>query len=1194
MGPWRSFVTPEPPTLIAGAAPSRTAPKKRGRPFGSGTGTHFLRAYHKEVEQQQRADAVALALAVAPAPGSAAYARDKWVASARERNKSKAQSAQLVVPLPEELLASVVDAGDPITKPLAELLACQTTQTGGGQKLRRSKEFNKVAAMYLHPANSRSLVGSLVEKERFGMARTSAATSLLNRMGALTYFCQRLHVVGVLLELLGALLSGKQLPHLLVILLASDSTPLPVSHGQKRRTQEKPASDAPGTEVKETAIVVRQMVARSADFRSTARKHSKVLQSEVQYVITTKDPNKDPEIHDDYYTTYEFMAFCPLAHLDRGTGENTGQAWTTILYLFGIKVLRDLFEREGYVVKVNLADRDGANGCADDSWAAETSSAMHLRVPCVLHMTHTVCGAACLIFHPIISGVIAHLLVLKQGHHAEQFFDILVDVLEASADLFVDIIPPAADAPHRVRQGLLLDMLLNETEVDQRRAYILKGNLVGDFSEERIPVYASSADAGTTTESHKSFIRGWAHDTAAALYVPCNPLNRSRWMLSVRPVHESTLLAVVSNLGRRTYDIFEAKHRPITSQKRSGDTTTESQQLIRAGGFAVPPLPPSAAKGEATRTNAAGRAALEENEVEVENRRLRGDALVFWRSNAADLLIVLSTCLFVLRILFAKLVKMSSVDWDAQQRAKETKGEKRTYRLFEAASGQWTDAFFKKVDDLMWDPLSWRHLPPRFQTERVQSRAYSLLVKLAGGVRHHVGTFLLMPFAIFRLLTTPDERPAVAQMLLDIPKCMLDTAFSLPFLLFFPTVAALCSTGCLIIVMVLALVTRCDTGRIECRHAAIRNLLVAKSGTWATHMAHLSANFMCSMSRRSGFVVSKRPTKPESKAEDKVHPRQAQGSQGGGPHRYFVRQWLSGAIQSAEGSLVGDQSSYGRKKSFTRLWEAYRELKARGGPEWDNLVHHGALGTHASSAGGPAFGPKPSRLPRSSVPGPRLSRPSAWQAGSSAGPSAEHSPGAGHTTTAIVALPGMEPQPLRLSTLKEMTAQARAKGVADRRDADQELEEIEKWSEATVLHASISLECVLRGVLNSGATAFPTSFLPRTLWLRCKTDILSMVTKVNEQAPGHLLDKIDAAWSKMHETFLHLSAPQLDLTKRCKRKLCYYARVCVCGRDDLRKFVRDLVRQLKPLCAKGKPLRGHLDDCELVVELVPSYSLPLL
>ena len=134
-----------------------------------------------------------------------------------------------------------------------------------------------------------------------------------------------------------------------------------------------------------------------------------------------------------------------------------------------------------------MADRDGANGCADESWASETGC-LHLRVPCVLHMCHTVCGAGMLLFEYLISGVLAFELVMKQGHHLLQFFDILVNTLWQLAEVHVDETPPPLSAPHRVRQRQIWKLLFGETDVGKRHCFILDANLVGDIMEEKIPV----------------------------------------------------------------------------------------------------------------------------------------------------------------------------------------------------------------------------------------------------------------------------------------------------------------------------------------------------------------------------------------------------------------------------------------------------------------------------------------------------------------------------------------------------------------------------------------------------------------------------------------------------------------------------------------------------------------------------------
>ncbi len=96
---------------------------------------------------------------------------------------------------------------------------------------------------------------------------------------------------------------------------------------------------------------------------------------------------------------------------------------------------------------------------------------------------------------------------------------------------------------------------------------------------------------------------------------------------------------------------------------------------------------------------------------------------------------------------------------------------------------------------------------------------------------------------------------------------------------------------------------------------------------------------------------------------------------------------------------------------------------------------------------------------------------------------------------------------------------------------------------------------------------------------------MQMVEKVSEQADGKFLKLVDDTWLRMHEHFHNLEARPLELSKRCPKSLCYYARMCVCNRPDLRAFVKALVYKLRKLCHKDAPMRVPLDRCELVVRL---------
>ncbi len=323
----------------------------------------------------------------------------------------------------------------------------------------------------------------------------------------------------------------------------------------------------------------------------------------------------------------------------------------------------------------------------------------------------------------------------------------------------LDMAPPAESHPVRAQQVALLELLLNESEADQRRAYILKANPRGNFDDDKIPVYANSAEAGTTPDEHKVYVHNFAYETACALYVFLNPLQRGRWMLNTKHFKETALLQVVHRLGSRSFEIFDIRHRPISNTKNPSSSLGQDSGLV--AGFVVPAeiKAPGRKRGEQQTTDSSDAKSSTENDVVEQNKTNRADALTFWRSNAGGMLLVLATALEVLSRLFRELVAMSATKWDRKQQAREATGKPRSYRLFEAASGSWTKKFLERAHRLMWDPQCWSHLPESMKTEKNQSYAYSTITRLIAGIIHHVGTFELFPFALFALLCVdPRER----------------------------------------------------------------------------------------------------------------------------------------------------------------------------------------------------------------------------------------------------------------------------------------------------------------------------------------------------------------------------------------------------------------------------------------------------
>ena len=83
----------------------------------------------------------------------------------------------------------------------------------------------------------------------------------------------------------------------------------------------------------------------------------------------------------------------------------------------------------------------------------------------------------------------------------------------------------------------------------------------------------------------------------------------------------------------------------------------------------------------------------------------------------------------------------------------------------------------------------------------------------------------------------------------------------------------------------------------------------------------------------------------QAPAEEKT-PEVSPVKRPGGAQRAFVSEFIS-----------GHRGDYADKRSlFLACHDAYRRLKAAGGPEWDRLVRRGEVGNRVSLAGGNSFG----------------------------------------------------------------------------------------------------------------------------------------------------------------------------------------------------------------------------------------------
>lgn len=194
------------------------------------------------------------------------------------------------------------------------------------------------------------------------------------------------------------------------------------------------------------------------------------------------------------------------------------------------------------------------------------------------------------------------------------------------------------------------------------------------------------------------------------------------------------------------------------------------------------------------------------------------------------------------------------------------------------------------------------------------------------------------------------------------PKCMMNQ-FSRDFMTLFPSRADLVSPACLATLKAIGVVFRLCIARIECRHAAVRRLLLSRGATWAEQLCVASADWLMMRDRIIELATdaSHRHLQGASEAQQPARPAQ-RGSGGGGPCRAFMSEFLRG-------------KSFANRDQLMREGHAeFRRIKAEGGAAWQRLLDLGAAGTAAARASGHAFG-RPARRGGPAAVGPASRQP---------------------------------------------------------------------------------------------------------------------------------------------------------------------------------------------------------------------------
>ena len=316
--------------------------------------------------------------------------------------------------------------------------------------------------------------------------------------------------------------------------------------------------------------------------------------------------------------------------------------------------------------------------------------------------------------------------------------------------------------------------------------------------------------------------------------------------------------------------------------------------------------------------------------------RQRGNTQTFAASQPTQTLLIMRLALGPIVTLFDSMLEQASLRWEMREHAAAmSSGNPLRTRLSESWVGDEASKFLEEVTGLLMSQHELWHtlFPRRHRTNHHAALAFAMLSRSAAGVEHNlVVPHRGFPFRLFSLRRAPPEDVArIAAEIEATPACMMDP-FTSDFVRHFA--GALAGAEALNTLTSVALVSRLDTARLECRHASLRRVVRKRNQSWTAKVAQLSGDALLLRQR----IMEARQAAPSPKTRAKI----SKVRRGGGAQRAFMSRFLCGK------SLAGDR----RKREFKLGNEAFRKLSQE---ERMEMEDEGSKGTRAFRAGGRAF-----------------------------------------------------------------------------------------------------------------------------------------------------------------------------------------------------------------------------------------------
>jgi hypothetical protein len=308
--------------------------------------------------------------------------------------------------------------------------------------------------------------------------------------------------------------------------------------------------------------------------------------------------------------------------------------WTT---------LRSLFKTNWETVTCDGAE---SNLKCERSLYHSRTWATRLVTRCVIHLLSNVQGRVYLPVAPMISGTIALGLTLRNAGATASFRKKLQEIIRSSV-LVVNSDPPGVDDPRTVRKCRLFDVCFGPTSYDERRRARLDRLLTSDIRSDEIEFH---------TRVPNPDLDKFSKELATALLPQAiEVFPRHRWLTKLTSLHNTLLLVGVHNLLRRTVEAWLGK-----GSKRVQKVTVVDpwEELLQNPG-ADNKDPDDEELLNRPRGPGKG------GDWTKFNEGVRGDVLVFSRSEALENLTITVVALRPQVALMARFLQVSGRKWKA-------------------------------------------------------------------------------------------------------------------------------------------------------------------------------------------------------------------------------------------------------------------------------------------------------------------------------------------------------------------------------------------------------------------------------------------------------------------------------------------------------------------------------------------------